>query len=261
MAHLPLMLHPHARNILVVCFGMGTALRSAWSHKGVDCDVVELVGETYDCFKYFHGNARQILKDPRVHHYVDDGRNFLSMRATKYDVITIDPAPPIWSAGTVNLYTQEFFESCREHLSDQGVMSLWVPPGSFSEVRMIMKTYLNVFPKASVWRGPRYGGFFMIGSSASVDTSEASFREALSDSSVAQDLNEWEPRKVRPEDMCGMFLLDASMLEQFTKTAKVITDNNPYTEFPLWRSLSDASAVYLLDARWLTGWKEKHFPK
>jgi spermidine synthase len=46
MAHLPLMLHPKAQSILVVCFGMGTALRSAWSHKGVDCDVVELVGET-----------------------------------------------------------------------------------------------------------------------------------------------------------------------------------------------------------------------
>lgn len=261
MAHLPLMLHPNPKNILVICFGMGTALRSAWSHQGVDCDVVELVGETYDCFKYFHSNADLILRDPRIKRYVDDGRNFLTMRSTKYDVITIDPAPPIWSAGTVNLYTQEFFESCREHLSDEGVMCLWVPPASFSEVRMIMKTYLSVFPKASVWRGPRYGGFFMIGPIASVDTSETSFREALSDPSVAQDINEWEPQKVQPEDMSHMFLLDASMLEQFTKTAKVITDNNPYTEFPLWRILSDTSAKYLLDSRWLTGWKEKHFPK
>ena len=194
MAHLPLMLHPNPKNILVICFGMGTALRSAWSHQGVDCDVVELVGETYDCFKYFHANAERVLTDVRVRHYVDDGRNFLTMRSTKYDVITIDPAPPIWSAGTVNLYSKEFFESCREHLCDKGIMSLWVPPGSFSEVRMIMRTYLSVFPHASVWRGPRYAGFYLIGASDLPDTVQNRFREAMSETSVAQDLNEWEPR-------------------------------------------------------------------
>jgi len=261
MAHLPLTLNPTASNILVVCFGMGTALRSAWSHKGVDCDVVELVGETYDCFKYFHANADQVLSDPRVHRFVDDGRNFLLMRSKKYDVITIDPAPPIWSAGTVNLYTKEFFESCRDHLTSGGIMSLWIPPEAFSEVRMIMKTYLEVFPNASVWRGPRYGGFYMIGSDKLPDTCISRFREALSDGRVVADLNEWEPQPVQPEDMDKMFLLDAFMLGLFTKDAAVITDNNPYTEFPLWRSRSDVTYRYWLDAQWLTAWKNKHFPK
>jgi Spermidine synthase len=261
MAHLPLMLHPNPHNILVVCFGMGTALRSAWTHKEVDCDVVELVGETYDCFKYFHSNADQVLSDPRVHHYVDDGRNFLLMRSKKYDVITIDPAPPIWSAGTVNLYTKEFFESCRKHLTSEGIMCLWVQPDAFSEVCMIMKTYLKVFPNASVWRGPRYGGFYMIGSGSLPDTSISRFREALSDKTVIADINEWEPVPVRPEDIGNMFFLDASMLALFTKDAMVITDNNPYTEFPLWRSYSDTTYKNWLDAAWLTGWKNKHFPR
>ncbi|MGB7566505.1 MAG: fused MFS/spermidine synthase [Chitinivibrionales bacterium] len=261
MAHLPLMLHPAPHNVLVVCFGMGTALRSAWSHKGVDCDVVELVGETYDCFKYFHANADQVLSDPRVRHFVDDGRNFLLMRSKKYDVITIDPAPPIWSAGTVNLYTKEFFESCREHLASKGIMCLWVPPAAFSEVRMIMKTYLKVFPNTSVWRGPRYAGFYMIGSDRPPDTSIGRFREALSDKMVEADINEWEPQPVRPEDIGNMFLLDAAMLGLFTKDALVITDNNPYTEFPLWRSYSEAASKYWLDAQWLMGWRNRNFPR
>ena len=260
MAHLPLMLHSNPHTILVVCFGMGTALRSAWTHAGVTCDVVELVGETYDCFKYFHSNADQVLNDPRVRRYVDDGRNFLMMRSNKYDVITIDPAPPIWSAGTVNLYTKEFFESCRGHLADGGIMCLWVPPAAFSEVRMIMKTYVKVFPAASVWRGPRYGGFYMIGSGSLPDTILSRFREALSDPRVNADINEWEPSPVRPEDIGKLFLLDATMLGYFTAGAPVITDNNPYTEFPLWRSFSDTTSRYLLNAQWLTGGRNKHFP-
>jgi spermidine synthase len=261
MAHVPLMLHPNPRTILVVCFGMGTALRSAWSHSGINCDVVELVGETYDCFKYFHSNAGQVLSDPRVRHYVDDGRNFLLMRSTTYDVITIDPPPPIWSAGTVNLYTKEFFESCRNHLAEGGIMCLWVPPGAFSEVRMIMNTYRKVFPGTSVWRGPRYAGFYLIGSGSLPDTGADRFREALSDGLVNADINEWEPKPLRPEDLGKLFLLDAAMLGQFTKDARVITDNNPYTEFPLWRSFSDTTSGYWLDAQWLTGWRNKHFPK
>ena len=260
MAHLPLMLHSNPHTILVVCFGMGTALRSAWTHTGVKCDVVELVGETYDCFKYFHSNADQVFNDPRVRRYVDDGRNFLMMRSNKYDVITIDPAPPIWSAGTVNLYTKEFFESCRGHLADGGIMCLWVPPAAFSEVRMIMKTYVKVFPAASVWRGPRYGGFYMIGSGSLPDTSLSRFREALSDPRVNADINEWEPDPVRPEDIGGLFLLDATMLGYFTAGAHIITDNNPYTEFPLWRGFSDTTSRYQLDAQWLTRWRNKHFP-
>jgi hypothetical protein len=125
---------------------------------------------------------------------------------------------------------------------------------------MIMKTYVKVFPAASVWRGPRYGGFYMIGSGSLPDTILSRFREALSDPRVNADINEWEPSPVRPEDIGKLFLLDATMLGYFTAGAPVITDNNPYTEFPLWRSFSDTTSRYLLNAQWLTGWRNKHFP-
>ena len=261
MAHLPLMLHPNPRNILVVCFGMGTALRSAWSHEGVRCDVVELVGETYNCFKYFHANAERVLTDPRVRHYVDDGRNFLQMRSKKYDVITMDPAPPMWSAGTVNLYTKEFFSSCRDHLGPGGIMCLWIQPSAYSEVRMIMKTYREVFPNASVWSGPRYAGFYMISANIPADTAAFRFQRALSDHAIKTDLSEWEPKSVQAEDIGKLFLLDTAQLGRFTADARVITDDHPYTEFPLWRKYSDTTANYWLDAHWLMGWRNKHFPK
>ena len=89
MAHLPILLNKNAKNLLDICFGMGTTLRSAVSYKNLNCDVVELVGETYDTYNFFHKNGSEILADKRVKHYVDDGRNFLLFTGKKYDVITI----------------------------------------------------------------------------------------------------------------------------------------------------------------------------
>ena len=261
MAHLPLALHRNPRSILVICFGMGTALRSAWAHEGVSCEVVELDGEAYKCFNYFHANGDQVLADPRVRHYVDDGRNFLLMSRRTYDVITMDPAPPLWSAGTVNLYTKEFFGLCRGHLANGGIMCLWIPPAGFSEVRMIMKTYQDVFPGTWVYGGLRYGGFYMIGSSVPPDTSIARFRDVLGSVSVKADLNEWEPQPLTPEAITGLYLMGPEALRIFTGSAPVITDNNPYTEFPLWRSISDKNYHYTLDARWLWSWKVRNFSK
>jgi spermidine synthase len=261
MSHLPCMVHPSPRNILVVCLGMGTALRSAWSHGTIEVDVVELIPETYACFKYFHVNAGTILSDPRVRHYADDGRNFLNMRTRTYDVITLDPAPPLWSAGTVNLYTKEFFESCRSRLNPGGIMCLWIPPASFADVRMIMKTFHSVFPATSVWRGPHYAGFFMISSSETPEKALPLFQKALSDKKINADINEWEDPPLTAESLQRLYLLSPEMLELFTGKAPLITDNHPYTEFPLFRSLSDSTARYWLDANWLRQWKEHHFPK
>jgi spermidine synthase len=124
MAHLPILLCEHPKDVLVVCFGMGTTVRSAVAHEDVAVDAVELVPDTYSAFGFYHADGPEILKNPRVHHYVDDGRSFLLMRDRKYDVITIDPAPPIYSAGTVNLYAREFICLCRDRLNSGGVLCL-----------------------------------------------------------------------------------------------------------------------------------------
>lgn len=261
MAHLPLALHRNPHSILVICFGMGTALRSAWTHEGISCDVVELDGETYKCFKYFHANGDRVLADPRVRHYVDDGRNFLLMSRRTYDVITMDPAPPLWSAGTVNLYTREFFGLCRSHLAGGGIMCLWIPPAGFSEVRMIMKTYQSVFPATWVYGGPHNAGFYMVGSTVLPDTSIARLREVLGSGPVEADLNEWELRPLTPEAVQSLYLMGPDALRIFASGAPVITDNNPYTEFPLWRSMWDKTYRYTLDAGGLWSWKIHNFPK
>jgi len=73
---------------------------------------------------------------------VGDGRNWLLLSGRKYDVITVDPAPPIWSAGTVNLYSREFMALARDALTEDGVAQFWVSRVvTKQELRMLLATF------------------------------------------------------------------------------------------------------------------------
>jgi len=260
MAHLPLVMHPHPRDALVICMGMGTALRSAWKHHDVRCDVVEIVPDVYRCFRFFHRDAPQILADPRVRHFADDGRNFLLMRPAPYDVITIDPAPPMYSAGTVNLYTEEFFRLCRDHLRPGGIICLWVQPDRFSEVRMIMRSFSGVFPQALVWGGPTYPGIYLTGFNGTVAVHPERFRAADGDTALISDLTEWDMAVPRPSAILDLLVLDQGQLQDFVQGARTLTDDLPYTEFPLWRGRADSTYRWDLNALGLLSWRMRNYP-
>ncbi len=248
MSHLPILMHKDPHEMLIICFGMGTALRSAISHEEINCDVVELVGEEYETFKYFHNDAEQVLTNKRVHTYTDDGRNFLLMQKKKYDIIVIDPAPPLWSAGTVNLYTSDFFKLCKQHLNTNGIMCMWIPPESMTDVKMIMKSYYVVFPNTTVYAGPSYPGFFMIGGPNDITIDMNRFAAADQTPRVMNDLNEWGVLFKSSANLLDLKIMDSEQLRKNVENAKEITDNFPYTEFPLWRSKFDKDYGYWFNA-------------
>lgn len=241
MAHLPLWLADDPHDILVICFGMGTTVRSAGRHEGIHISAVELLPGVLESFGYYHADGPALLRRPEVRTVVDDGRNFLALSAPSYDVITIDPPPPLYSAGAVNLYSRDFFLLCRQRLRPRGVMCLWVPPANESEIRMIMATFLSVFDHVTVWEGPsRHAedrGFFLLGSPQPfrgiADKIRQGFREAV----VVADLVEWGAECDRPEKILALQIAETSRLRALVANAAIITDDRPYTEFPLWRAL------------------------
>ena len=239
MAHLPMALAKDPKRILVVCFGMGTTLRSASRHPGVqvDIDAVDIVPNVFDCFKFFHQDADRIVKKPNIHLYADDGRNFLLLNEKAYDVITIDPAPPIYSAGTVNLYTHEFLALCKSRITDSGVVCLWLPPAPASELMMIMKTFVNVFPGASLWGGLRTPGFYLIGGNRSFEQTPDSLSSLVRRLSQISDLSEWDAFYQDEAVLANLYLLGPGALRGLVKNVPEVTDDHPYTEFPLWRGV------------------------
>jgi hypothetical protein len=60
-----------------------------------------------------------------------------------------------WRPAEAPLYTQEHFESVRRALRADGVFCLWLPLYQLSpdQLAIVVRTFLEVFPTATLWRG------------------------------------------------------------------------------------------------------------
>jgi predicted membrane-bound spermidine synthase len=123
MAHFTLAaLERPPRNVLVICFGMGTTVRSAVSW-GVPVTAVELVPSVPKLFTYYHPDGAKVLASPLSQVVIDDGRRFLERSPQLFGAIIIDPPPRSRRPGRV-CSTLRIFMPWRKDVSS--------PTGSFS---------------------------------------------------------------------------------------------------------------------------------
>jgi spermidine synthase len=157
LAMFPMVLIPDARRIAVLGLGTGVTAATAGLFEGVESiDIVELEPAVVEAARFFERENGGILSDPRARLHIDDGRSFFASRRGAYDVIVSEPSNP-WISGVSNLYTVEFFREIRESLAPRGVFGLWVQVYriSLESYRLIVRTFLDVFPDATLWQvGP-----------------------------------------------------------------------------------------------------------
>lgn len=156
LGHLPAMIHPQPKKILVVGCGSGMTAGSFLLHPTVQeivlCEMEKCVIEaSRDNFALENYG---VLRNPKTRIVHDDARHFLATTRETFDVITTDPIHP-WVKGAATLYTAEFFQLCRSHLNPDGVVTLWVPLYESNEatVKCEMATFLHEFPQATIWSG------------------------------------------------------------------------------------------------------------
>lgn len=235
-AYLPLALHPDAENALLLCYGVGVTA-DAFTHDPhlKHLEVVDTSKEVFELASSYSGPGyTNPLRDPRVTTFVQDGRFFLQATPQNYDIITGEP-PPLKVAGTVNLYTQQFFSLMRDRLRDGGIASFWLPIYQLTtgEVKAILRAFSNVFPNASLWATSDLD-WIMIGVKGSLPKPSAEPARALwSDPSIRSDL-------VRigvelPSQMSALFLMDGEEIDRITQGVAPLTDFYP-------KRLTDASA-------------------
>ncbi len=113
---------------------------------------IELIPGVLKAVPYFTVANRGIMNDPRVEVVPADGRSHLRGRKENFDVIVGDVFSP-WHSGTGYLYTAEHFETVRDRLSPVGVYVQWLQPDQFSleEIRIVVATFLDVFPEGEIW--------------------------------------------------------------------------------------------------------------
>jgi spermidine synthase len=154
-AHLPLLLHPSPRRVAFLGMGTGITAGAALMHPVGSVVALEIVPEVVEAARqdFADWNAR-LVDDPRVEIVVDDGRNYLAFTPGAFDVIVGDLLVP-WRPAEAPLYTREHFASVRAALAPDGLFCQWLPLYQLSpdQLAIIARTFLDVFPDATLWRG------------------------------------------------------------------------------------------------------------
>jgi spermidine synthase len=236
IAHIPLLLHPDPKRVLIICFGMGTTFRSALKHP-VDVEVVDLVPSVFETFKYFYPDAARVAADPRARRFVNDGRNHLLRSRGGYDVIIVDPSPPLYAAGTVNLYSRDFFELAGRRLRPGGILAVWLPEYADPDFKMVMKSFISALPHTQMWLATKEkGGILMLGSAAPLPLDRARVSARLKEAGVKADLREFNAEFAREDAFWSLYLGPGESFESSLKASPMITDDFPRLEYPYFRS-------------------------
>jgi spermidine synthase len=235
LGHLPMLLHPHPRNVFIIGFGAGGATYAASTYPGVESiAIAELNKSIISTAPLFDNINHDILSDPRCTLSINDGRHFLLTTRSRFDVISVDLLWP-QSAGAGSLYTKEFYRLCFDHLNEQGIMVEWIHTGLIPKeyLRVILKTVRQVFPYAALWTSRSFGHLFLIVSKdARFKVDYPSFLDKIRSPAVARDLSEIELDT--PSVFMSYFIADGAALDGITGDEKSInTDDLPIIEYKL----------------------------
>lgn len=235
MTHMPLaFLKEPPQSALVICFGMGTSHRSALSWD-IQTTAVELVPSVVEVFDYYHQDAPLVRQNPKGRIVIDDGRRFLARTREQFDVIVIDPPPPVESAGSSLLYSKEFYELAKRRLKPGGILQAWMPEDVMGVEAAALRSLCEVFPHVRCFRSLEGWGLHMLASSEAM---AANLQDTLArmPAKAKQDLTEWDPNRTAEQYMA------AAMSRELPVTAVLaanpgarITDDEPYNEYYLIR--------------------------
>ena len=239
MAHLPMAWREETpTNTLVICFGMGTTFKSLRSW-GVPATAVELVPGVPELFGYFHDDADEILASPDSRVVIDDGRRFLERTNEKFDVITIDPPPPMEAAGSSLLYSEEFYEVIKSRLSETGILQQWCPRGEVKIKAGVTRALVRAFPHVYVFEGMDGWGYHFLCSMQPLPERTAEQLVAAIPPRAVEDMLEWGPKETALEQfelvLSHRFEEYPFFLDQYPDYT--ITDDRPLNEYFFLRRL------------------------
>ncbi len=250
LGHLPLLLRPAARDVLVVGFGAGVTLAATVVHPAARIDLVEISVDVLDLGdRHFRSLHHDALRDPRVTSYIEDGRNFIAFHPTRtYDVIISQPSNP-WMTGVANLFTDDFFAAVRRRLRPGGILAQWFQYYSMSpdDVWTLIATLRHRFPNVYVFgfyeRLRSLGDLVVLASDAPIDFTPALASFAADGGSALGRLG-----LTVPEDLASALLASPETLDQLLAGAALNSDDHPRIELQAPRALFGSDQFVILRA-------------
>lgn len=165
LVHPAMIAHPGPETVFIAGGGEGATLREALCYKTVKRAVMVDIDEEVTVLsrKYLPDHSRGSFEDSRTELYHVDARNYLEKSKDRFDIIIIDLPDPIEEGPAYLLYTQEFYRTVYDRLSDDGLIAVQAGSASLTELlnlTAVNNTLRSVFPIVSAYKVdmPCFGG-------------------------------------------------------------------------------------------------------
>ena len=115
-----LLLRPDAKKFLLIGLGAGSIAKFIYHHiSESDLTVVEINPKVLHVAREFFLLPQD---DKRLHNVIDDGALYIQKTLAQFDIIFVDGFDRHARVGALD--TQAFYQACRAHLSDNGLMAV-----------------------------------------------------------------------------------------------------------------------------------------
>ena len=263
LAHIPLLSIDNPETVLVIGFGVGNTTHAATLHPSIRrVEVADLSRGILAHSSYFKDANGDVLNDPRVVVYVNDGRHHLQMQpAASYDLITLEP-PPIGYAGVAALYSKEFYALARRRLKPRGYISQWLPAYQVPTATTLamIRAFIEVFPQAVLISGAEADLLLMGANDSRIEIDPARLTAVLARAPAVQaDLQRLDLGSVR--EIVGTFVGSAQKLAEATRDSPPVSDDRPLQEYGVKSLLNFGEAVpaSVVDLTQVAAWCPKCF--
>jgi len=153
LAHIPALLAEKRTNIMVVGLGTGVTAGELTLYPDVKrIDIAEISPSVVKALPYFEKFTHGVNKDPRVHIDLGDAFRIIERSKKKWNIVISEPSNP-WVTGVDSLFTRDFYQLVKNHLTEKGVLMQWAHTivASPKMIDMILNTVQQEFKYSHVF--------------------------------------------------------------------------------------------------------------
>lgn len=230
LGFLPLALVRNPESAFVVGYGGGYTVDFLTSTDVKRVFVAELEEGILQAANYVHQGKNPLLQRKNLELQIEDARFLLASRNHgPFDIIVSQPSHS-WLAGVANLFTEEFFLTVKDNLSEKGVFSQWLNLYNMNPevLKSILRTFFTVFPEGYVFTSASDQELILLGSRSPLRFDLHKLE--------AMGANEKYRRQLvhvpiaSGSDVLAQFALSREEVMKLTERARRNTDRNAFAE-------------------------------
>ncbi len=231
--HIPLLLHGNASSLLYLGLGTGISFEAAQYYPNLSTTGVDLIPEVLPLISEFGVDVAGGSWSSKPKLRAADARRYILADKSKYDVIVGEIFHPSRD-GAGALYTAEHFSAIKNRLMKEGVFYQWLPLFQLDipTLKIIVRTFTEVFPNSHMYLGHlslTQPILCLAGSEKEFIFHEQWLLNKVSSPALQRELV--SSRLNSDYALFGSLLAAKEQLVNFSKDAKINTDNHPVVSF------------------------------